>query len=272
MRRTAWPASFPASVVTAATAFVVVASLGLARGADEKAVDAKASKSAVIAPEDAKDHVGEKVTVAMTVARMGEAATLYFLNAGVDRDTNPLTLVMGKTVGARQFACRDLAALKRKFGGKLVHVTGTVYLFNELPNIRVEVARELVVVGGGEASVDEPPPGEPPPADDVVMPADALGHVDSKKTVEFVVEKVGGSRDGELFYLNAADRRFTTVLTKRGAETLDLTDLKSIVEKFEGKTVRATGKIYDNRGVASIRAFSAKQIEVFGPPAAAPAK
>lgn len=113
------------------------------------ALRADAEKDAKpLTPEEAAKHVNEKCTVALEVKSTGATRdkSMIFLNSAAKfRDAKNFTVVIDRKAIAKfqQAKIEDPAA---HFKGKTIRVTGTVTLFREHPEIKVDDPKQISVV------------------------------------------------------------------------------------------------------------------------------
>ncbi|HEX3149467.1 MAG TPA: hypothetical protein VHR66_15440 [Gemmataceae bacterium] len=98
-----------------------------------------------LTPAEAAKKVNEKVTVEMEVKSTGGKGP-YFLNSEADfKDAKNLTVLISEEVLAK-FKAAKIDDPKTHFKGKLIRVTGTVTLYKEKPEIKIEKPEQIVVV------------------------------------------------------------------------------------------------------------------------------
>jgi serine/threonine protein kinase len=108
--------------------------------------------SSPIRPDQAASYVDRRVTLEMTVLNVGKATTsdLYFLNSKANfRAADNFSVTFAKPV-LDQMAPKgitNLDQLKRAFENKTVRVTGNVTLYQNKPQIVIESADQIQVVG-----------------------------------------------------------------------------------------------------------------------------
>ena len=113
-----------------------------------------------IAPDEAASHVGEKCAVTMRVnssRHMADAGRCYLNSAKDFRDENNLTVVIFKR-GLESFAEEKIDAPAEHFRGKTIRVTGTVEMYKDKPQIKVDRADQIEIVpeaDAAEAGTDE---------------------------------------------------------------------------------------------------------------------
>jgi len=124
------------------------------------AQDAAVADAVEITPDEAASHVGEKCVVSMRVnssRHMADAGRCY-LNSKKDfRDENNLTVVIFKR-GLENFAAEKIEAPAEHFRGKTIRVTGTVEMYKDKPQIKVDRADQIEIVpeaDAAEAGTDE---------------------------------------------------------------------------------------------------------------------
>lgn len=109
----------------------------------------KEDANSFVKPEDAQQHEGKKVTVEMTVMRVGFAKTLprAFLNSLSDfRDPKCLTVLIDKDVSDVLYPETEFSKLDGKFRGKRIRVTGVVEIFNKQAQIKLRGAEQLEIL------------------------------------------------------------------------------------------------------------------------------
>jgi alkaline phosphatase D len=112
---------------------------------DKGAVTLRLDGKPVSVAELAK-HVNEKVTLEMTVQSTGTSAGLVFLDSAEDRRSEDnFTVVLEKDAvdGLKKSGVADP---RKHFAGKTVRVSGTVSLFRERPQIKVDDPKQIEVV------------------------------------------------------------------------------------------------------------------------------
>jgi DNA/RNA endonuclease YhcR with UshA esterase domain len=98
-----------------------------------------------ISPAEATKKVGEKVTVEMEVESTGGKGP-YFLNSEADfKDTKNFTIFIPKDA-VEKFRKAKIDDPSSHFKGKTVRVTGTVSLYREKPQIKVEDPEQIKIV------------------------------------------------------------------------------------------------------------------------------
>jgi len=124
------------------------------------AQDAAVADAVAIAPDEAASHVGEKCAVTMRVnssRHMADAGRCYLNSAKDFRDENNLTVVIFKR-GLESFAEEKIDAPAEHFRGKTIRVTGTVEMYKDKPQIKVDRADQIEIVpeaDAAEAGTDE---------------------------------------------------------------------------------------------------------------------
>jgi DNA/RNA endonuclease YhcR with UshA esterase domain len=119
-----------------------------------RAQDAAVADAVAITPDEAASHVGEKCVVAMRVnssRHMADAGRCYLNSAKDFRDENNLTVVIFKR-GLESFAEGKIEAPAEHFRGKTIRVTGTVELYKEKPQIKVDRADQIEIVPEADAA------------------------------------------------------------------------------------------------------------------------
>jgi DNA/RNA endonuclease YhcR with UshA esterase domain len=124
---------------------LVLAFLPAAIRADEK--DAQP-----ITPADAAKQVNKKCTVLLEVKSTGKARSgLIFLNSEANyKDGKNFTLVIDKKAGEK-FKKASIDDPAAHFKGKQVEVTGTVTLYQNRPQIKVDEPAQIKIVDKKEA-------------------------------------------------------------------------------------------------------------------------
>lgn len=104
-----------------------------------------AQDGAPLSPADAAKKVDQKVTVEMVVKSVGGKTAVY-LNSEDDfkSDKNFTVFVPAKAV--EKFKAAKIDDVAKHFKGKTVHVTGTVTLFKDKAQIKVEGPDQIKVV------------------------------------------------------------------------------------------------------------------------------
>jgi len=98
-----------------------------------------------ITPAEAAKKVNEKVTVEMEVKSTG-GREACFLNSEADyKDAKNFAVFISEAALAK-FKEAKIENPKEHYKGKLVRVTGTVVLYRERPEIKVEEPEQIVVV------------------------------------------------------------------------------------------------------------------------------
>ena len=98
-----------------------------------------------ITPAEAAKKVNEKVTVEMEVKSTGGSDN-YFLNSAANyRDADNFTLFIPKEA-VEKFKKAKIDNPATHFKGKTVRVTGTVTLFRDKPQIKVEDPEQIKIV------------------------------------------------------------------------------------------------------------------------------
>src|SRR5262245_52687424 len=99
-----------------------------------------------LSPAQAAKRLNEMCTVEMEVKSTGTSKTTVFLNSEANfRDDKNFTIVIG-TKAADQLKKEKIDDPAAHFKGKTIRVTGTVTLYKERPQIRVEEAKQIMVV------------------------------------------------------------------------------------------------------------------------------
>jgi eukaryotic-like serine/threonine-protein kinase len=103
----------------------------------------------IVPVERVDQYIDQKCTVEMTVRYVGKATTAerYFLNAKEDyRAQDNFTVTFTKGV-IDQLKAHGITDVKAYYTNKTVHVTGTVTKYNNRPQIEIESADQIQVVG-----------------------------------------------------------------------------------------------------------------------------
>jgi DNA/RNA endonuclease YhcR with UshA esterase domain len=117
--------------------------LALAVGAQPIRADDASAKP--ITPAEAAKKVGEKVTMEMEVKSLGGRGP-YFLNSEADyKDAKNFTVFI-PTDAVEKFKKANIDDPSSHFKGKTVRVTGTVSLYREKPQIKVEDPEQIKIV------------------------------------------------------------------------------------------------------------------------------
>jgi DNA/RNA endonuclease YhcR with UshA esterase domain len=99
-----------------------------------------------VTPAEAAKLVDKKCTVVMEIASTGKAGKLLFLNSEKNyRDKKNFTLVIEKNNLAK-FKKAKIDDPAAHFKGKKVQVTGTVTLYQEKPQIKIEDPAQIKIV------------------------------------------------------------------------------------------------------------------------------
>jgi len=116
------------------------------------AQDAAAADLLAITPDEAAAHVGDECVVTMRVEssrHMADAGRCY-LNSHKDfRDEHNLTVVIFKR-GLERFAEEKIDDPAEHFRGKTIRVTGTIELYKEKPQIKVDRVDQVELVPGAD--------------------------------------------------------------------------------------------------------------------------
>ncbi|NBV47088.1 MAG: hypothetical protein EBR86_15995, partial [Planctomycetia bacterium] len=129
---------------------VVLATAGIARAQDVAAARGAGTlvvEALPIEPEAAAAHVGKWCVVTMKVegSRLMADVGRCYLNSRKDhRDKDNFTAVIFRQ-GLEKFAKADVPDPAAHFLGKTVRVTGTVELYKEKPQIKVELVDQIEV-------------------------------------------------------------------------------------------------------------------------------
>ena len=115
----------------------------------------EAGASRPITPEEALKRVDQKVTVAMEVKSTG-GNTARYLNSESDFRDNKNFAVFIPNAALSGFKQAGIADPGELYKGKTIVVTGTVALAQGRPQIRVENAGQIKVVGGALGAVRRP--------------------------------------------------------------------------------------------------------------------
>ena len=106
-------------------------------------------EAGVIAPAEAAEQVGKKVTVQMPVRSVGKSGPRVFLNSKPNfRDEGNFAIVVQKEA-LDQYQAKNIDP-SDYFRNKIIQVTGTVTLYRDSPQIEVRDAEQIRVVGGKE--------------------------------------------------------------------------------------------------------------------------
>jgi len=99
-----------------------------------------------LTPEAAAKRVNEKCIVEMTVASTGKGNGVFFLNSKENyRDEGNFAIFISKE-GVESFKTAKIDDLVAHFDGKKIRVSGTVILYRERPEIKVEKAEQIQVM------------------------------------------------------------------------------------------------------------------------------
>jgi len=122
-----------------------------------RAEDAAVAEAVAITPDEAADNVGKECVVTMRVAssrHMADAGRCY-LNSHKDfRDEHNLTVVIFKR-GLERFAEEKIDDPAEHFRGKTIRVTGTVELYKEKPQIKVDRVEQIEIVPEADAAAGD---------------------------------------------------------------------------------------------------------------------
>jgi hypothetical protein len=112
-----------------------------------------ADEAKPVPPESAAEHVGKSCVIEMQVrsARRGDTP-IEFLNSREDfRDDKNFTVVILEP-GLAAFKKAGIAEPYKHFDGKKIRVTGTVELYRDRPQIRVDNPKQIEIVKEPSAS------------------------------------------------------------------------------------------------------------------------
>jgi DNA/RNA endonuclease YhcR with UshA esterase domain len=99
-----------------------------------------------LTPAEAVKKVNEKVTVEMEVKSTGTRSKNHFLNSAANyRDAENLTVFIPKE-SVEKFKKAKIDNPGMHFKGKTIRVTGTVILYREKPEIKVEDPEQIKIV------------------------------------------------------------------------------------------------------------------------------
>ncbi len=101
-----------------------------------------------LTPEEAAKHVNEKCTVVLEVKSTGATRdkSMIFLNSTANfRDAKNFTVVIDRKA-LEQFKKDKIDDPAAHFKGKTIRVSGTVALFREHPQIKVEDPKQIRIV------------------------------------------------------------------------------------------------------------------------------
>jgi DNA/RNA endonuclease YhcR with UshA esterase domain len=101
-----------------------------------------------VKPEEAAKHVGEWCVVTMKVSSsrlMADAGRCYLNSRKDHRDNDNFTAVIFKQ-GLEKFAKAEIDDPAKHFLDKTVRVTGTIELYKEKPQIKVELVDQIELV------------------------------------------------------------------------------------------------------------------------------
>lgn len=142
------PRRFALSAVAATIVLVALAPAAPAQGPAPRRDGSLVVEAKPVKPEEAAKHVGEwcVVTMKVTSSRLMADAGRCYLNSHKDhRATDNFTAVIFKQ-GLDKFAKADVADPAKHFLDKTVRVTGTIELYKEKPQIKVELVDQIEVV------------------------------------------------------------------------------------------------------------------------------
>ncbi len=95
---------------------------------------------------EAAKMVNEKVTVEMVVQSVGKSDEVAFLNSEADyKSAGNFTVFLSKGA-VEKFKTAKVDDLSARFKGKTIQVTGTVILYRERPEIKVENPEQIKIV------------------------------------------------------------------------------------------------------------------------------
>jgi DNA/RNA endonuclease YhcR with UshA esterase domain len=86
------------------------------------------------------------VTLELTVQATGMSSTLLFLNSATDRKAEDNFTVVLEKAAVEGFKKMGIASPLEHFKGKKVRVTGTLTLFREAPQIKVDDPKQIEIV------------------------------------------------------------------------------------------------------------------------------
>jgi alkaline phosphatase D len=96
--------------------------------------------------DEIKKRTNQKVTLELTVQATGMSATLLFLNSALDRkDQDNFTVVLEKAA-VDAYKNMGVASPLEHFKGKTLRVTGTLSLYREAPQIKVDDPKQIEIV------------------------------------------------------------------------------------------------------------------------------
>lgn len=142
------------SSVAAVLALAALALPAPARGQAPRRDGSLVVEAKPVKIEDAAKHVGEWCVVTMKVSssRMMADAGRCYLNSHKDhRDRDNFTAVIFKQ-GLEKFAKADVDDPAKHFLDKTVRVTGTIELYKEKPQIKVELVDQIELVDAPAAA------------------------------------------------------------------------------------------------------------------------
>jgi hypothetical protein len=96
--------------------------------------------------EEVKKRVNQKVTLELTVQATGMSSTLLFLNSATDRKAEDNFTVVLEKPAVEAFKTMGVASPLEHFKGKKIRVTGTLSLFREAPQIKVDDPKQIEIV------------------------------------------------------------------------------------------------------------------------------
>ncbi len=96
--------------------------------------------------EEVKKRLNQKVTLEFTVQATGASAALVFLNSATDRRAEDNFTVVLEKAAVEGFKSAGVASPAEHFKGKTVRVTGTLTLFKDAPQVKVDDPKQIEIV------------------------------------------------------------------------------------------------------------------------------
>ncbi|NBX30413.1 hypothetical protein EBR04_08250 [bacterium] len=130
------------------TAVFLAAALFAAPGAATFGQDAAVADAVAITPDEAAAHAGKECVVTMRVnssRHMADAGRCYLNSLDDHRDEKNFTVVIFRR-GLEDLARSDIGDPAEHFLDKTIRVTGTVEMYKEKPQIKVDRAEQIELV------------------------------------------------------------------------------------------------------------------------------
>lgn len=104
-----------------------------------------------LGPVEAREQVGKKVTVVLTVRvakdRLEKHGEIYLDSEEDFKDEKNFALVITRA-GAKSLRAAGIAAPVKHFNGKKVRASGTVKEVNDIPRIEIDEAKQIQLLDG----------------------------------------------------------------------------------------------------------------------------